>query len=525
MSLRVSLVTCALLVCAARASAQGLALEEVLTGLHRPAFVGQAPGDSSRLFILERRRGLRILREGQLQATPFLDISDELTNNEAATGFAFHPDYATNGRFFVVYLDDQLFSHVAEYRVSVDPDLADPASRIQILGPLPQPSLIHNLNCLEFGPDGMLYVASGDGLFVADGGINHAQDLSNPFGKILRLDVDAPYPHAASGNPFVGVPLADERIWVLGARNPWRMSFDALNGDLYIADVGWTDWEELNVLNAGRAAGVNLGWRCYDGDVYADNFGLGGCLPADDSAYHPPAWVYPHADLGCAVIGGQVYRGSAIASLQGAYLYGDYCSGRIWSFRWDGQRATQPLEHTAELVPPSGGALNLLVSFGRDLAGELYLMRDSGELYKIVAFTPPKPCGVEAYCQSTTNSAGSTASISALGSMQLSRADFSLAVDGVLPDKVGLFFYGSSQLQEPFGGGFLCAGPNISRLLPASLADGSGHNEQQLDFDDPPSPQAQIFPGTTWHFQYWYRDAQAAELFNLSDGLSATFCP
>lgn len=514
----------ALLALTTVAQAQTLGTRRIATGLRKLGYLAQPPGDDTRLFVLERDLGIRIIKDGVANSDLFLDMTSELGQfNEAATCFAFHPDYQNNGRFFVLYMDRQGFTHLAEYAVSADPEFADPASRIQILGPTQQPGHIHNWDCVKFGPDGMLYVSMGDGVIVADSHINNAQDLSNSFGSILRLNVDIPAPYIPADNPFVGQPGVDEHIWVHGLRQPWRFAFDSLTDDLFIADVGWQTWEEINVLPASQAAGKNFGWRCFEGQECSNYTGT-GCLSCGDPAYVPPVYTYPHdgSPERCAIIGGEVYRGTKVPTLQGAYIYADFCSARYWSFKWDGVQITEHVERTAELLPDIGPPVDQPTTFGVDNAGEIYILSGSGgEIYKIV-----EVCNnTSSYCLANANSAGTTANISSTGTTSICANDFTLTVDGVLPDKVGLFFYGANQVQVPFGEGFRCVGGAIFRLNPPSLADASGSNQRVIDYPNPPQPAGELLAGSTWNFQYWYRDAAAAGLFNLSNGLEASFCP
>jgi glucose/arabinose dehydrogenase len=212
--------------------AQSLRAIRIAENIGRPTDLTSPPGDTSRVFLVEGRVGIRIIKDGLLLPTPFLDISNELANNQAIGSLAFHPDYANNGRFFLLYVDSSLVSHVAEYHVSADPDIADPASRIEILGPWQQNTLVHLWNCLQFGPDGKLYVGIGDDIWTYDYVPNYSQDLTTLLGKILRIDVDIPPPYIPPDNPFVGQPGVREEIWMWGLRQPWRFSFDSLTGDV-----------------------------------------------------------------------------------------------------------------------------------------------------------------------------------------------------------------------------------------------------------------------------------------------------
>ncbi|MFT7670306.1 MAG: glucose/arabinose dehydrogenase [Planctomycetota bacterium] len=508
-----------------QAPAQGFHTERIAFGLQNPGFLAQAPGDNERLFVFERRKGIRIIKDGAQNTGLYLDLTAELSTNEAGTCFAFHPDYQNNGRMYVLYMDAQEFTHLAEYTVSAtDPDVVEPTSRIQILGPFPQPFIIHNWDCIKFGPDGMLYLSTGDGEQTTTDNVNNSQDLSSPLGKILRIDIDLPAPYVPADNPFVGQPGVDESVWMYGLRQPWRFSFDPLTDDLYIADVGLNSWEEINILNAGTAAGKNMGWRCYEGNACTNYVGTGvGCNACGSPTYTPPVLAYSHAEGRCAIIGGDVYRGSKIPELYGTYFYGDFCAGRFWSFKWDGSQVTSHVERTGDLIPDIGPDIDFPTSFGVDNEGEIYILSNAGgEVYKIV---PDLECTTSNYCTATANSIGRIGAISSSGSTSVSANDFVLTVTGVLPNKFGLYFYGAIQVQVPFGEGFRCVGGGIWRLNPAIVADGAGNNQRPVDIQNPPQAGAQITVGSTWNFQYWYRDSMANGLFNLSDGLEAQFCP
>lgn len=505
----------------AEATAQNVSTKRITFGLQNPGFMAQAPGDSTRLFVFERRQGIRIVKNGVPNPGYFLDLSSELGTNEAGTSFCFHPDYQNNGKFYVLYMDTNQVSHLAQYTVTANPEVADPASRVQIMGPEPQPGNIHNWDCIKFGPDGMLYGSFGDGILVTNNVDNPSQDMTNTFGTIVRLDVDLPFPHVPADNPFVGQVGVDERIWISGLRQPWRFSFDPMNDDLYIGDVGKGSWEEINILNAGNQAGKNMGWRCHEG-TSCTNYAGGGCLSCGDPSYVPPVFEYPHDNGRCAIIGGEVYRGSGVPSLFGCYIYADFCTAQFWSFKWDGAQITDHVEITSMLMPDVGNPVDFPTSFATDHDGELYILSNAGgEIYKIVEDT----CNTANYCTSTVNTAGTAATISATGSTQISSNDFTLRANGLLPNKVGLFFYGPNQIQVPFGEGFRCVGGSIFRMNPPDVANGSGFVQRPIDYATPPQPAGQILAGSTWNFQYWYRDSTAPGLFNLTDGLEASFCP
>ena len=334
--------------------------QEIASGLQRPVDL-QADG-SGRLFILEKVGRIRILQDGQLLAQPFLDISDRVGssgNEQGLLGLAFHPEYAQNGRFFLNYTDKNGDTVIARYQVTNDANLADPNSEVKLLG-VEQPFANHNGGVLTFGPDGYLYAGLGDGGSGGDP-FGNGQNKNVLLGKILRLDVDSAEPYAIpTDNPF------GNEVWVYGLRNPWRISFDRSTGDLYIGDVGQNAWEEIDFLPAGSPGGTNFGWNLREG---AHDY-KGSASPD----LVDPVAEYSHQEGGCSVTGGYVYRGS-MPEWNGIYLYGDYCTGFIWG-----------------LIQSNGGWQNqqlfdmavTITSFGEDEAGELYLLSDSGSVYRFV---------------------------------------------------------------------------------------------------------------------------------------------
>jgi glucose/arabinose dehydrogenase len=359
----------------------GLRLEPVASGLSAPVFMTSPPEDGSRLFIVEQTGAVRIfdVTAGALLARPFLNIASLISGGgeRGLLGMAFDPDYATNRRFYVFYTNTPAGDLVvARYlRAAADPDLADPATAF-VLQSVPHPGFSnHNGGMLAFGPDGCLYVAAGDGGGAGDPG-NNAQNANSGLGKILRLDGDTGAPCTKGvTNPFASGGGAAQ-VWSLGLRNPWRFSFDRQTGDLYIADVGQNTREEINVAtgtNPGR--GTNFGWRLMEGFLCFNT--LSNCDPGGLTL---PAIDYPHTGGACSVTGGYVYRGAAIASLQGTYFYADFCAGFVRTFRFSNGLVLDPAEWPR--LSPTGGRVT---SFGEDSAGELYLMNQGGGLWKIVA--------------------------------------------------------------------------------------------------------------------------------------------
>jgi glucose/arabinose dehydrogenase len=366
-----------------------LALKLVASGLDRPVFVAAAPSDTSRLFILEQVTGrIRLVKDGHLLETPFLDIGEKVSDRggeRGLLGLAFHPDYADNGYFYVNYIGNETpgDTYIARYRVSENPDVADPASGTVLLR-IDQPASNHNGGMLAFGPhDGYLYIALGDGGGSFDPNDN-AQDRGSLLGKILRIDVDGGEPYTIPpDNPFLGDTSARPEIWAYGLRNPWRLSFDRLTSDLYIGDVGQGDFEEIDFQPADSPGGENYGWDVAEGFACAGGSGNCGTAPG----FTPPIHAYGR-DEGASTTGGYVYRGSAIPDLQGVYFFGDFISGRIWSFRYEGGAVTEFVERTGDLTGPGGETAGNVSSFGEDAAGELYVVSYGGTVYRIVSAIP-----------------------------------------------------------------------------------------------------------------------------------------
>jgi glucose/arabinose dehydrogenase len=346
----------------------------VFTGLAAPVDLQAPPGDTARVFILEKGGRIRIAKHGVLLARPFLDISTLVTTGteQGLLGLAFHPSYASNGRFFIDYTNLGGDTRVVAFTVSSDPDSADPAGTpiLSVAQPFPN----HNGGQLAFGPDGFLYIGLGDGGSGGDPRGN-GQSLGTLLGKILRIDVDGAAPYAVPpSNPFVGRAGAMGEIWSYGLRNPWRFSFDATSGAMWIGDVGQDAWEEIDVEPAG-VGGRNYGWNRMEGTH---------CYPAgsacDTTGLTRPLLEYPHRP-DCSVTGGYVYRGSAMPELDGTYFYGDFCSGKIRSARLVGTMATEMQDWTPVLRRESGGALTQISSFGVDARGELYMLLLDGDVY------------------------------------------------------------------------------------------------------------------------------------------------
>jgi glucose/arabinose dehydrogenase len=352
---------------------EAVALEPVAIGLAFPLYLTAPEGDP-RLFVVEKGGTVRIVTGGAVLPSPFLDLSAQVStgSEQGLLGLAFHPQYATNGRFVVHYTDVAGDTRVSGFHVSADPNLADASSEVEILS-ADQPFPNHNGGQVLFGPDGYLYVMLGDG-GSSDDPDGRGQSLADLFGSILRIEpLEAGGYAVPDDNPFVGTSGALPEIWSYGLRNPWRVAFDPSTDDLYIADVGQRQWEEVNVSTAadGAGRGLNFGWSRMEGPACFR------ATPCDDEGLELPVLSYDHG-AGCSVSGGFVYRGAAIPALQGHYFYSDFCRGWVRSFRLENGTAVDQFQWPT--LAPGGG----VPSFGRDAAGELYVMTTGGAVFKIV---------------------------------------------------------------------------------------------------------------------------------------------
>jgi glucose/arabinose dehydrogenase len=348
-------------------------LEVVVVGLENPLFLTTAPGEDATLYVVERPGRIRVVDGDSLVGDPFLDITTLVRSGgeQGLLGLAFHPNYDSNGLFFVNYTDHAGDTRVVRYTVRPDGTGADPASAKELLM-VPQPFTNHNGGHLVFGPDGLLYIGLGDGGSGGDPNGN-GQDPSTLLGSMLRIDVDGGDPYAIpADNPFAGSSDDAPEVWIYGLRNPWRYAFDPATGDLYVADVGQQEIEEVSVLPAASAGGSNLGWNVLEGTAC---FGTNTC---DGTGTVLPVHEYTH-DEGCSITGGYVYRGSTLPELEGRYFFGDFCSGWIRSFRFDGGAAVDVVDHTDDF-----GTVSNLSSFGEDAQGELYAISLDGTVYRIV---------------------------------------------------------------------------------------------------------------------------------------------
>ena len=349
-----------------------LKLNTFVSGLSSPVFMTQ-PLNDDRIFVVEQPGRIRVVRNGVLQATPFLNLtsrvlSDAPNGERGLLSVAFHPQYATN-HFFYVYFTTQTNGdiRIERFTTTSNPEVADPASSKLIITIPHSSASNHNGGLLAFGPDGMLYAGVGDGGGGGDP-FQNGQNFNTLLGALLRLDVDHADPYAIpSDNPFVGQAGRRGEIWAKGLRNPWRYAFDEPSGLLYVADVGQNIHEEVDVVTANRG-GVNYGWNIMEG---ATCYNAATC---NQTGLEQPVIDYTHAD-GCSITGGYVYRGNDIPEIQGHYFYSDYCSGFLKSFRFSNGNALDQKDWGL-----SGGNVT---SFGQDFAAELYILSASGTISKL----------------------------------------------------------------------------------------------------------------------------------------------
>jgi glucose/arabinose dehydrogenase len=341
-----------------------------LTGLDQPIFLAAPPGDATRMFIAERAGRVRVIQNGQLLATPFLDVATRVSTSgeRGVLSFAFHPQFGQNGRFFLHFNNLNGDIVVEQFTAaSANPNVAN-AQSVEVIR-IPHPTFDnHNGGVIAFGPDGMLYVSTGDGGGGGDP-MQNAQSTTRLLGKMLRIDVSTlPY-RIPPSNPFAGFGRGEE-IWAIGLRNPWRWSFDMADRRIYVADVGQGRFEEVNAV-ATDVPGVNYGWpiteasSCYPND------------PCSKSGQTLPVFEFDHLAGACAVTGGYVYRGTALPELQGRYFYSDYCAGFIRSFR------LAPNGQAIERVDWNLPSVGRVLSFGEDANREVYVITGSAKIYRI----------------------------------------------------------------------------------------------------------------------------------------------
>ena len=353
-------------ICYNSSFSQSVLLESFGPSFNSPVEIKNA-GDE-RLFVVEKSGKIKILNQnGSVNSTPFLDIEDRVSTNaneRGLLGLAFHPNYPENPFFFVNYTNNSGATTISKFSVSANQDIANDSETILL--EINQPYANHNGGCINFGPDGNLYIGMGDGGSGGDPQ-NFSQNTESLLGKMLRINVNSGAYSIPENNPY------GDEIWSVGLRNPWKFSFDSLNGDLWIADVGQNEYEEINMVQ-NNPANINYGWRCYEGN---EPYNLSGC-PEEGLTF--PVSTYSHyssGDFKCSITGGYVYRGNQISELNGVYFFADYCSGEIGLLsknendEWDMSLA----------FPNINGSW---VSFGEDINGELYIASINGGVYKII---------------------------------------------------------------------------------------------------------------------------------------------
>jgi glucose/arabinose dehydrogenase len=353
----------------AAASAQSVMRLEQVGGQFRNPVYLTAPAGDPRLFVVEQAGRIRIVKDGSTVSRPFLDISERVGSGgeRGLLSMAFHPDFRSNGYFFVNFTNRQGDTRVERFRVSSDPDVADPGSSMLVIT-IDQPYSNHNGGLVMFGHDGMLYIGMGDG---GSGGDPHrnGQNRQVLLGKLLRIDVDRSAPYAIPpDNPYAKGGGGRGEIWAIGLRNPWRFAFDRPSGLLYIADVGQNEREEIDVESAA-APGLNYGWSVMEGDRC---FRGASC---DRAGLTAPKVSYGREGGACSVTGGFVYRGRRIPSIAGHYFYSDYCAGWLRSFRVEGGAVTDRREWKMD-------SIGHVVSFGEDSSGEMYIIAEGGKVFR-----------------------------------------------------------------------------------------------------------------------------------------------
>lgn len=373
-------------------------LRLVAQGLEEPVTIAAAPNDPSRVFLLERWGRIKIIETATdtIRPTPFLDFSSVVgtEGNANSVGLVFDPQYATNGYFYVHYAGSSSFSTVARYQVSNDPNVAN-ASSATIIFRCPRGAYGHDGGSIGFGPDGYLYITEGDsGNGVVADPENAAQNLSDRRGKMHRIDIrgdDFPADANAnyrvpSNNPFASTSNRAS-VWAYGLRNPFQASFDRATGDFWITDIGQNDREEINFQPAGFAGGANYGWRCVEGDLCT---GLSGCACPLAGAT-APILAYGH-NVGCSISGGVVYRGTTFSTLQGWFMYSDFCTNFMRAVRRDAGGGISTRDLATDIrIPP----LNAITSIAEDSRGEIWIVDysvnftfNTGRVFKLVPYVP-----------------------------------------------------------------------------------------------------------------------------------------
>ena len=374
----------------------------IADGYKKPVFITSYPNNAKLLYIVEQAGLIKLINDGKKLSRPFFDINKRVVNpnrpgdERGLLGFVFHPDHINNGKFYINYMDNDGYTIVSEF--STNSELRANHKSERIILKLKQPYGNHNGGDIQFGPDGYLYISIGDGGKAGDP-LNAGQDLSSLFGKIIRIDIEQKPYGIPKSNPFFGQKDKREEIWAWGLRNVWRFSFDKQTGDKYLADVGQNKWEEVNFEPASSKGGLNYGWRimeanhCYDPKENCPTEGLiKPIIEYPNDANHPAfafriieELSFSETDVeGCSVTGGYVYRGQKIKSIEGQYIFGDYCSGNIWTLKVVNGKAINFKNRTEEINIGGGEFTTYISSFGQDSDGEIYIIDYNGGIYKLI---------------------------------------------------------------------------------------------------------------------------------------------
>ena len=371
---------------------------KIADGFDKPIYAVSHPTDHKMIFVVEQKGVIKIVNNKTVLKLPFLDIQDRVHyplfpgDEMGLLGFAFHPEFSINGFCFVNYVDKNDYSIISRFKA--DSLTINPSSE-KILLKLKQPYSNHNGGGIAFGPDGYLYIGFGDGGSAGDPETN-AQNLNNFLGKILRIDVNTnpekyTIPH---NNPFIGKKNVKEEIFCYGLRNPWRFSFDSLTGDLFIGDVGQNNWEEIDVILANKMGGQNFGWNimegfhCYPEEIECNNTNLIEPIweyPNNANYFKTLAGIKQNKMDGCSITGGYVYRGNKIPEFYGRYIFGDYCTGKVWSFIYENGETKNIKNHTLEILNSMNKNSFYLSSFGKTSEGELFIVDYNGGIYIITS--------------------------------------------------------------------------------------------------------------------------------------------
>jgi glucose/arabinose dehydrogenase len=473
----------------------------VAAGLSQPSLICAPPGDTNRLFVLELPGRIRVVKNGVPLPTLFLDIQDKAEQGAQSglLGMAFHPNYASNGWFYVYYAISGKSAMIERYTVSAgNPDVANPFTALPMLsGPIVDPVEFHMGGGMDFGPDGKLYVAVGD-VRETPASTCASQRLDTLLGKVLRLNDNGTVP---ADNPFVGVPGARPEIWDLGLRAPFRLQFDVLSGDMYIGDIGETLREEIDRHPASTPGGMNFGWRVMEGELCT---GAAQCAayPCPSPNYTLPLFSYAHFNHTCCVLGSGVYRGGTVPNLQGAYLYGDYCTADVFTLRMQGGVVTE--NNKLQILMPPGGQIEELVQVA-EVGGRLYLLdlafggTNQGAIWRV---------GLPSF--TSLGGALGSPTFTGIGAAQAGQQIW-LTLKNAQPAAKVFLIVGIGVMNLPFKGGVMV--PAVDFILPGLYVNPVG--TLTLPFEWPNGVPA----GLSIVMQWWILDPSGPAGFTASNAL------